>query len=207
MVMFSNQVRERSIGLSGLCVNAVLAAFCVGSLGASPAESLRVSENGRYLETARGEPFLYLGDTAWELFHRLKREEADMYLQNRAQKGFTVIQAVILGQLGGLDEPNPYGQLPLIDRDPTRPNEAYFEHVDWIVKRAAELGLYVGMLPTWGSYWKQVGDNTEPIFNEENARAYGEFLGRRYRDAPLIWILGGDENIESPGERRVIDAM
>ena len=205
--MFSNQVRERSIGLSGLCVNAVLAAFCVGSLGASPAESLRVSENGRYLETARGEPFLYLGDTAWELFHRLKREEADMYLQNRAQKGFTVIQAVILGQLGGLDEPNPYGQLPLIDRDPTRPNEAYFEHVDWIVKRAAELGLYVGMLPTWGSYWKQVGDNTEPIFNEENARAYGEFLGRRYRDAPLIWILGGDENIESPGERRVIDAM
>jgi hypothetical protein len=47
---------------------------------------------GRYLVTERGEPFFYLGDTAWELFHRLTREEADLYLKDRAAKGFTVIQ-------------------------------------------------------------------------------------------------------------------
>ncbi|MEY4931572.1 MAG: hypothetical protein RI909_2296, partial [Bacteroidota bacterium] len=57
---------------------------------------LRVSKNQRFLETTDGKPFFWLGDTAWELFHRLSREEADLYLKNRADKGFTVIQAVAL---------------------------------------------------------------------------------------------------------------
>lgn len=52
---------------------------------------LRVSKNQRYLETTDGKPFFWLGDTAWELFHRLSREEADLYLKNRADKGFTGI--------------------------------------------------------------------------------------------------------------------
>ena len=41
-------------------------------------------------------------DTAWQLFHRLTREEARRYLEDRAKKGFTVVQAVVLG-LEGLD--------------------------------------------------------------------------------------------------------
>jgi len=59
---------------------------------------LKVSKNGRFLEDKTGKPFLYLGCTAWELFHRLNREEATEYLTNRAEKGFTVIQAVVLGR-------------------------------------------------------------------------------------------------------------
>src|SRR5262249_40509194 len=117
------------------------------------APKLKVTENRRYLQYENGKPFFYLGDTAWELFHRLNREDATRYLTNRAQKGFTVIQAVILAQLGGLTVPNPYGDLPLVDGDPARPNEAYFRHVDFIVNKAEELGLSVGMLPTWGSHW------------------------------------------------------
>src|SRR5678815_2392146 len=115
------------------------------------APRLKVSENRRYLQYEDGRPFFYLGDTAWELFHRLNREEATQYLTNRAQKGFTVIQAVVLAQLGGLTVPNPYGDLPLVEKDPARPVEAYFQHVDFIVNKAEELGLFVGMLPTWGS--------------------------------------------------------
>ncbi len=38
---------------------------------------LQVTENQRYLEYGDGIPFFYLGDTAWELFHRVNREEAD----------------------------------------------------------------------------------------------------------------------------------
>ena len=37
---------------------------------------LKVSENRRFLVGVDGSPFFYLGDTAWELFHRLNREEA-----------------------------------------------------------------------------------------------------------------------------------
>jgi hypothetical protein len=62
---------------------------------------LRVAINGRSLEYENGTPFFYLGDTAWQLFHRLNREEADRYLCDRAAKGFTVIQAVVLAELGG----------------------------------------------------------------------------------------------------------
>ena len=125
---------------------------------------LRVSANQRYLEYDDGTPFFYLSDTAWELFHRLTREEAQYYLSNRAVKGFTVIQAVALAELGGTDVPNPYGELPLIDRDPSRPNEDYFRHVDQIVQYAEELGLFMGMLPTWGSCWKPGADNDNAIF-------------------------------------------
>ena len=106
-----------------------------------------MSDNRHFLVTSSGQPFFWLGDTAWELFHRLGREDAERYLRNRAAKGFTVVQAVVLAEYAGLSDPNPYGQLPLIN-DPTKPNEEYFKHVDWIVGKANSLGLYIGMLPT-----------------------------------------------------------
>jgi hypothetical protein len=135
---------------------AVLAAtqfLFAGSIFAAGAERLKVTENHRYLEYESGKPFFYLGDTAWELFHKLNREEATKYLANRAQKGFTVIQATVLAAGDGLTVPNAYGELPFIDKDATRPNEAYFRHVDFIVNKAAELGLFIGMLPSWGNDW------------------------------------------------------
>jgi hypothetical protein len=170
------------------------------------AKSLRVSDNNRFLEYDDGTPFFYLGDTAWELFHRLNREEADLYLNNRAEKGFSVIQAVVLAERNGLTDPNAYGHLPLVDKDPRQPVEAYFEHVDYIVNKAEELGLVIGMLPTWGSYWSENNKNAK-IFNPENARSFGEFLGKRYKDKPIIWILGGDHNIHTEHERETIEAM
>ena len=169
-------------------------------------KQLKVSENGRYITFSDGTPFFYLGDTAWELFHRLDRKEAVTYLENRAEKDFTVIQAVVLAERDGLEEPNAYGDKALIDKDPTQPNEPYFEHVDFIVNKAEELGLYIGMLPTWGSYWSM--NNPEgKIFTPENAKKFGEFLGKRYKDKPIIWILGGDHNIHKPEEREIIESM
>jgi hypothetical protein len=168
---------------------------------------LKVSDNLRFLVYEDGTPFFYLGDTAWELFHRLNREEADLYLQTRARQGFTVIQAVVLAELDGLRVPNPYGHVPLHDLDPTKPNEDYFRHVDYIVDRAASLGLTVGMLPTWGDKWNLKWGKGPEIFTPENARAFGEFLGKRYRDKPLIWILGGDRTVETMRHVRILRAM
>jgi hypothetical protein len=169
-------------------------------------QHLRISENGRYLVRDNGTPFFYLGDTAWELFHRLSLEEAGKYLENRAAKGFTVIQAVILAERDGLSDPNANGDLPLLNEDPTKPVEAYFNHVDAVVDKAASLGLVIGMLPTWGRYWSQTNGDSK-IFTPENARIFGEYLGKRYRDKPIIWILGGDENINNEEERSIIEAM
>ena len=171
-------------------------------------KSLQISANGRYLARPDDAPFFYLGDTAWELFHRLDREEADLYLSNRAAKGFTVIQAVALAELDGLGTPNPYGDLPLRENDPSRPDEAYFAHVDYIVRRAGALGLFIGMLPTWGDKVAEKLWGVGPeVFTPENARAYGEFLGRRYRDDAIIWILGGDRPADTEFKRAVWRAM
>ena len=107
--------------------------------------SLQVSTNRRFLIHDEGAPFFYLADTAWELFHRLTRSEAEFYLQARAAQGFTVIMASVLAE-HGFDQPGPGGHLPLHDNDPARPNALYFEHVDWVVRRANGLGLSVAML-------------------------------------------------------------
>ena len=190
-----------------------LALTTMMAVTASPvtsATTLRVSDNQRYLVTGDGRPFFWLADTAWELFHRLNRAEADRYLADRAAKGFTVIQAVALAELDGLGAPNAYGELPLVDRDPTKPAQRdgqandYWDHVDYIVNKAASLGLFIGFLPTWGNNWH---DGDKPAFTPENAAVYGEWLGRRYADAPLVWVLGGDRAVENDRQKQIIAAM
>jgi len=154
---------------------------------------LEVSKNGRYLQHKDGTPFFYLADTAWELFHRLNEKEIEKYLEDRRAKGFTVIQAVILAELDGLNTPDANGNLPLKDIDDVIPNEAYFKWVDKVIRMADAKGLYIGLLPTWGDKVdKQWGKGPE-IFNPAHAGAYGAWLGKRYKNfRNIIWINGGD---------------
>ncbi len=180
----------------------LLSCICLPALA-----QLHISPEGRRIVDAKGKPFFWLGDTAWELFHRLGREEAADYLSNRAEKGFTIIQAVVLAELDGLNTPNAYGALPLTGNDPTRPNEAYFRHVDYIVDKAEELGLYIGMLPSWGDKFNRKWGVGPEVFTPENARAFGQFIGRRYRGKPIIWILGGDRIPEEAEDFDIIRAM
>ena len=160
-------------------------------------EPIHPDPSGHFLVTGNGQPFFWLADTAWELFHRLTRAEADYYLETRRQQGFNVIQAVILAEIDGLHTPNANGHVPLLGDDPARPNEPYFRFVDEIIHLAAEKGLYIGLLPTWADkVTAQWGIGPE-IFTHENARVYGKFLGQRYRnDTNILWILGGDRSAD-----------
>lgn len=161
---------------------------------------LKVSENRRFLVNDDGSPFFFLGDTGWAVAQRLDRAEIDRYLRNRAERGFTVSQVVGISEFEGLTVPNPYGDLPLIDLDPTKPNDAYFRHVDYLVERAAAHGMYIALLPTWGDKVGPQAWGTGPVvFTPGNAAAYGEWLGRRYRDQPVIWVIGGDRNPTEAG--------
>lgn len=168
---------------------------------------ITVSGNKRYLIQEDGKPFFYMGDTAWELFHRLNREEAERYLRDRSAKGFTVIQAVALAELDGLHTPNPYGHTPLIHDDPMRPNEEYWKHVDFVVDLANRLGLYIGMLPTWGDKWNLKWGVGPVIFTPQNAQQYGAWIARRYKQRNIIWILGGDRCPENEEHFAIIRAM
>ncbi|KAB8141756.1 DUF4038 domain-containing protein [Chloroflexia bacterium SDU3-3] len=166
-----------------------------------------MSENRRFLVHDDGTPFFYLADTAWELFHRLTLPEIELYLRDRAAKGFTVIQAVALAELDGLDVPTMQGHLPLIDRDPSQPSEPYFAFIDTVLDLAESLGLWIALLPTWGDKWNKKWGAGPEIFTPENAYSYGLFLGRRYAQRSIIWMLGGDRPIETEGHREIIRAM
>jgi len=178
---------------------------------------LRVDETGRYLANEDGTPFFWLGDTAWELFHKLSREEADHYLRNRASLGFTVIQAVALAEFEGVTTDNAYGRRPLrVDAagmpDPCQPDIGgeydYWQHVDYVVERAGELGLHIALLPTWGDKFNLMWGKGPVIFNEANARAYGQWLGTRYRHATnIVWVLGGDRPLHHAGHMLTVRAM
>jgi hypothetical protein len=153
----------------------------------------QISPSGRYFLDAQGSPFLWLGDTAWPLFTQYSLREAEAYLEDRAKKGFTVVQGV-LAWFGG-DRPDPSGispnwkgEYPWLDKDPARPNPAFFEHVDDLLSFAQNVGLTLAILPTWGNLVTDLH-----LFSVEKARQYGTWLGRRYKDQPnIIWINGGD---------------
>jgi len=153
---------------------------------------LKVSANGRFFVDQDGKPFFYLGDTAWLLFQRLNREEVDEYLKDRAAKGFTVIQAYVIRGLG-LRHPDGnsslLGETPFIDRDPDKPNEAFFKNVDHIVNRANELGLVMGLVVA--KSW-HINSHPERVFDARNGYSFGKFLGERYKDNAVVWYVGGD---------------
>jgi len=169
---------------------------------------LKISNDQSYIVNQSDEPFFWLGGTAWELIHRCDKEEIEKYLTDRAEKGFTVIQTVILAELDGLNTPNAYGEKPLINNAPTKINEKYFEVVDFVLSKANELGLYVGLLPTWGDKFNKNWGAGPEIFNPINSEIFGEILAKRYLTYNnVIWILGGDRIPENENHYAIIRAM
>ncbi len=153
------------------------------------AQKLEISDNGRFF-TAAGQPFFWLGDTAWLLFNKLDREQAQRYLDDRAAKGFNVIQVSIVHTL---DIENTYGFPALVDDDLSQPylpeNEVngYWDHADWIIDQARAKGFYIAIVPVWGSNVRSGN------VSREQASKYGRWLAERYRDYDnVLWLNGGD---------------
>jgi len=191
------------------------------TLSASAADppALRVSDNGRFLVTVDGKPFFWQGDTAWAMIQKCRREDSAeqpsvlRYFENRAQKGFTVIQCR-LTENG--ESKNAYGQPAFINGDFSQPavkdgpSNDYWDHVDWVVDRAAEHGLYLAVLPIWAA---RVEPGHALDREPKVAYGYGRFLGQRYGKRPhLIWVLGGDPwpkgtDVDTPARLKMIRAM
>lgn len=180
-----------------------------------PMAKLRVHSNQHLLADEMGTPFFWLGDTAWEMIHRLDRDQVVRYLDTRQKQHFNVIQTVILAEFDGLNTPNAYGHTPLIENDPMRPNvqssdsSDFWKHVDFVVDHAAKRGMRVALLPTWGE-WVTPRFAKPAIFQTPSqGYQYGRFLGDRYRDRTnIVWVLGGDRpGDEAPYGRSVWQAM
>jgi hypothetical protein len=111
--------------------------------------------------------------------------------------------------MDGMRVPNANGDLPFINEDPAQPNEKYFEHVDYVITKAAEYNINIGLLPTWGDkVFKDKWGKGPEIFNEQNGAAYATWLANRYKDHKnIIWILGGDRVPRGEADINVWRAM
>ena len=175
----------------------ILLTILLGSLLEADAQLplLKISANKRFFQTADGKPFFWLGDTGWLLFIKCKREDAIKYLNDRKQKGFNVIQVMLVHDVDlGV---NVYGDSSLHNKDVAHPwitkgnslaneNEYdFWDHVDYIIDEAAKRGIYMALVPVWGGNIKYV--------NEEQAKIYATFLANRYKNkSNIIWLNGGD---------------
>jgi hypothetical protein len=220
--------------ISAALIVMTVASVTLPSFGQSWQEhgALKVSAERHTIDHADGTPFLWIADTGWGLFQQLKREEVDHYLDTRQAQGFTVIQTVAFWYPHGGGIPtgphnatNAYGHRPFTgDRDhpntaeplivtggqPTQPND-YWDHADYIVEAVRRRHLVLALLPCWGrAYVTQEFTDSHIEFDATEAKAYGAFLGKRYRQEPhIVWVLGGDAKAqkESYDQRPVFRAM
>ncbi len=159
----------------------------------------------------QGKLFFYTADTAWELFHKLSFDEAKFFIDNRAKKGFNVIQAVAVAELDGLHTPTKEGKLlPFDDLEHLDINDAYFSYVRKVIEYANSKGIFIALVPMWGSYFvanTEWGGKVAPVFDAIKAYKFLKYLASKLKGTDLIWILGGDRPYLTAKSRAVIENM
>jgi len=155
--------------------------------------------NPRILVDQDNLPFLMVGDSPHSLFSNLSSADAAAYLGDRAKRGINALWVNLLcirpveGRTDGslLDGTKPFTatipDTPYYDL--TTPNELYFAHVDQVMQTAAKDGIVVMIDPLETAGWlKTALANGSP-----RCRAYGRYLGNRYKGFPdVIWLNGND---------------
>lgn len=155
-------------------------------------------ENPHYFQTEDGKPFFWLGDTGWLTFGKLSREELNTYFQDRKKKGYNVVQVMVLHTLA---VKNVYGDFALINGDVSKPlitsgndfknptEYDFWDHVDYALEVAQKNGIYVAMVPVWGT---NVSSKDSKV-TKADVEKYAKFLAERYKNRTnVIWLNGGD---------------
>jgi uncharacterized protein (TIGR03437 family) len=190
-----------------LCFSWLLAPFQVrtavplppasGSVQAVP--SMRLSASGGYLVDPLDRPVFLAGDSPWSLIAGVSLEDANLYLENRAAKGFNVIMVNLIEAKFTSHAPrNYYNQPPFIrSGDFTTPNEDYFSHADAVINLAAQKGITVLLDPLYLGW--ECGDQgwcrDVRAAPGSQMQFWGRYLGNRYKDFPnIIWLIGADTN-------------
>lgn len=184
---------SKAAGNIKMCLLISMILLCMNSN--AQLQQLKVSSNKRFFSTADSKPFFWLGDTGWLLFIKCNREDALKYLDDRKQKGFNVIQVMLVHDLEmGV---NVYGDSSVHNKDVSKPvvtpgksfaktqEYDFWDHVDYIIEEAAKRGIYMALVPVWGGNIKHV--------SVEQAKLYATFLANRYKNkSNIIWLNGGD---------------
>ena len=165
---------------------------------AEPAYPVKHGSTGRYLVDQRGVPFLILGESPQAMIGKLSEADADLFLANRKSHGFNTVWINLLcaSYTGcNADGTTFDGIAPfttgttLSTYDVSTPNEGYFARADRMLQLAAKYGILVILDPAETGSWLTVLRSN----GLAKARAYGRYLGTRYKDFPnIIWMSGND---------------
>lgn len=193
------EMKKATIYLSILLFGFINASLLAQSSKEKPWDNgkLKVSDNNKFLQFENGKPFFWLGETAWLLPSRSNKDEVDYFMNETKKNGYNVVQISTLHNIPAM---NVYGHYALpngfdfknIDKNG---EYNYWKHVDYIVEKAQEKGMYVGIVCVWGSpvQAKQM--------SVDDAKKYGKFLAERYKKHPnIIWFIGGDIRGDSEPE-------
>ena len=152
-----------------------------------------IQSSNHYL-TKDGSPFLYLGDTEWVLNNHSDTQVKEI-LDDRAEKGFTVVQVLLSRSwYGDADAPgwgvvDANNNAPFINHDPTRLNQAYWQRWQWIADEAAARKLQI--LVVVGDPIR--GDSMNPVDSPAEAYEYGRLIGQVFQGkGNVIFGLGQD---------------
>ena len=154
---------------------------------------LRVGPTGRYLVDRNGVPFLISGESPQAMIGDLTESDAALFFANRRAHGFNTVWINLLcnGYTGCNGDGSTWDGVPPFTTpgDFSTPNEAYFAHVDRILRLAEDYGFIVILDPAETGGWL----GTMVSNGVDKLRAYGQYLGRRYKDFPnIIWMHGND---------------
>jgi hypothetical protein len=153
----------------------------------------KVSANRRYLVDQHGDPYLMVGDSPQCLSANLSPDDMEFFFADRQSHGFNTawVNLLCAGYTRGRNDASTYdGIKPFLkEGDLSTPNPAYFARMDTMVALAAKHGITLLLDPAeTGSFRDLLKDN-----GVDKTKAYGMFLGQRYRSAPnIIWMLGND---------------
>jgi len=192
-------VKAKRGALSLLVILGVLFSGSARHAAANPVYPLKVGPNKRYLVDQQNVPFLIQGDSPWSLIVGVTNAEVELYLENRRLQGFnTLMVNLIEHKFKG--PVNREGEGPFATPgDFSTPNEKYFAHADWVIKKAAEKGIQILLAPCYLGYkgtdegWYEEIQANGPL----KCRNYGRYLGKRYKDFDnILWLMGGDRTPE-----------
>lgn len=190
----------RNTGLHGLR-GRINVRKCTASNPLPAKGRLKISDDRRYLVYSNGDSFFYLGDTAWEITWKSRREEVLEYLADRKKKGFTVIQIVVMShqRLEEFGVINRDGEPFFLNHDYSMLNPRYFDHLDWIVKTANDSGIVVAMAPLWAAMNELHFDPKHQRFtlSREQSLLIARYVGARYAGSNVIWIVAGDASYDT----------
>jgi hypothetical protein len=171
---------------------------------------LRKQAGARYLVDQAGNPFLVHGDTAWSLMAQLSTDDATIYLSDRQARGVNTVVANLIEFFYASRAPaNIEGAQPFTTpKDFSTPNEAYFAHVDAVLRAAAARGIQVFLVPAYLGWHCDSGTGWYEIMAANGATKmfdWGAYVGTRYRNFDnLVWVMGGDCD---PPNKALVEAV